>query len=443
MSSQPRPDDARGTTDLRRSAILLILSSLNLVGGFLMQWYILARLGAGIQTDALFAGLALPQALLAIIASSFMNVLVPLLSGEDDRRFRRDAWGFAAVTLSLFTALALLLALLAPWWVPIVAPGLKSEGRVLTIHLARVQLIAMVCTSMAGVLWAVQRARRNFVWAECAPLVGTIVAWLLLVPSLPRWGVYAAAWIQVLRIGLHAALLVPGLGAFPGFAGVSETIREAWRRLKPLMLGTAYYRTEPLVDRALSSLAPPGDLSLYYLSQQVCQAMLQVANNALVSPLVPVLAEHAKQRRWPSFRSALRRGLLVVGGVALAGYLTLVLGGRLALAVLPLPPEAAFPRAWWLVAGLGGVLVGGPVIDALRSAFYATGNTAAPVRVDVSVFTLGLAMKVAGFLLLGVWGMALAASTQSLIGTLSLRHVLSRFLRRQVVPPSSDAVVPA
>ena len=80
---------------IRLSAILVVLAGLNLGGGFLMHGYVLARLGAGVETDALFAGMALPQVVLAIIASSFMHVVVPLLAGSEDHQFRRDAWAFA------------------------------------------------------------------------------------------------------------------------------------------------------------------------------------------------------------------------------------------------------------------------------------------------------------------------------------------------------------
>jgi putative peptidoglycan lipid II flippase len=419
----------RSLPEFRSSALLALLSTSNLVGGFLLQWYILATLGPGTETDALFAGLAVPQALLAIVASSFMHVIVPLLAGEDDLRLRKSAWGFASLTLVTFVLLAAALAAGAPWWVPLVAPGLRGTARTLTIHLARVQLVGMVCTSMAGVLWAVLRAQRRFLWAECAPLLSTMAAWPLLILTLPRWGIDAAAWVQVVRMGLHAVLLLPGLGTFPGFSGWYSTLPAAWQRLRPLMLGTAYYRTEPLVDRALSSLAPAGDLSLFYLCQQAGASAVQVANSAFVAPLVPGLAGHAKAGRWSAFAGTARRGTLAVLCLSAAGFVSILLVGRSAIVLTGSPPDALLFRAWWLVLGLAGVFVAAPLAECLRAAFYATGNTATPVRVDATVFTAGLALKVVGFAVFGIWGLALAASTQALLAALSLRYTLWRFIR--------------
>ena len=131
--------------------------------------------------------------MLAIIASSFMHVVVPLLAGSGDHEFRRDAWGFAATTLAVFAPIAIVLAVLAPLWTPLVAPGLPAPGRPLLIEIARIQLIGMVCTALVGVLWAVHRAKHHFIWAESAPVVSTILAWAFLLVMLPRWGVHAAA----------------------------------------------------------------------------------------------------------------------------------------------------------------------------------------------------------------------------------------------------------
>ena len=80
----------------------------------------------------------------------------------------------------------------------------------------------MVCTALVGVLWACI-APAPFIWAESAPVVSTILAWAFLLVMLPRLGVHAAAWAQVLRIGVNVALLAPGLGRFPAS-------RAAWRR---------------------------------------------------------------------------------------------------------------------------------------------------------------------------------------------------------------------
>lgn len=404
----------------------------NLAGGLAMQWYIIAVLGAGHETDALFASLALPQALLATFASSSIAVLVPLLAGTDETAFRRTAWTFTGVTLGAFCGFAIALAAAVNWWVPLLAPGLADDAATLAIQLAPVQLLAMALMALAGVLGAIQRARHHFVWTEASPLISTVIAAGVLWFSLERYGIHAAAWVQVLRVGLHALLLAPGLGAFQGFTRDAETLSTAWQRLRPLVVGTVWFRIEPLFDRGISSLAPAGELSLFYLCQQFSMAVLQLANNALIAPLTPLLARHARTGDLAAFSRDRREGLRKVAVLATIAYLG-VIGAILMLGaaeLLGLGRTATTRRAVWVLVGLAGVFVAGPIFEGHRSALYASGDTARPVRAEAVVFTIGMAAKAAGFWAFGIVGLAAASSLQAAMGEASMRWLVRRFERR-------------
>ena len=57
---------------LRLLLSLGVLSSLNLLFALLAQWYVVVILGAGSATDALLAGMAVPQLVLAVFSGSFV-----------------------------------------------------------------------------------------------------------------------------------------------------------------------------------------------------------------------------------------------------------------------------------------------------------------------------------------------------------------------------------
>ncbi|MEJ7619099.1 MAG: lipid II flippase MurJ, partial [Pyrinomonadaceae bacterium] len=174
----------------------------------------------------------------------------------------------------------------------------------MTIKLTRIQLIGMIFTSAVSVLWSIYHARQKFVWTELSALIANASALLFLALALGRFGIAAAAWAMVLRMGLQLAWLLPGLGWRPrGRArgqGVfkSPTMISAWQRLRPLLLGTAYYKTDPLVDRFLTSMSPAGDLSLLYMGQQLYGVVNVIVDKALSAPMVPLLAMQAQINDW-------------------------------------------------------------------------------------------------------------------------------------------------
>jgi len=240
---------------MKQTVQLGALSAANIGIAFLFQWYVITQLGPGIETDALFAGMTLPQLVLLVISGSLMHVLVPLLAGEEEDRLCHDAWGFLVLVGGLFSLLATILYMTAPWWVPLTVPGFGDAGQALTVELTRIQLIGMVFAAINGVQWAAYHARQQFVWAEFTPILASAFALLLLVWALPRFGVIAAAWISTLRMGLQTLLLAPGMGRPVRPDLKSVAIQKAWKRIKPLLLGTAYYKTDPLIDRFLLSTA--------------------------------------------------------------------------------------------------------------------------------------------------------------------------------------------
>lgn len=389
------------------------LSATNIGIAFLLQWYVFVQLGPGVETDALFAGMTIPQLVLAIISASLMHVLVPLLSGESEDRRRKDAWGFLALIGGLFGLLAILLYVAAPWWVPFTVPGFDEAGRSLTVELARIQLIGMVFAAINGVQWAVYHARQQFLWAESTPILASATAFLLLIWALPRFGVIAAAWINTLNMGAQTLLLAPGMGRPVRPDLKSTTIREAWQRIKPLLLGTAYYKTDPLVDRFLLSMAGSGSLSLYYLAQQIYGAASQVFNKAIAAPLVPVLSILHKAGDKAGFRRTYHRKLLQVGAVSLTGLLILGLFGQAALDLLighGSVSASNVAELWWIMIWLGGMFIGGAVGQICSSSFYACGDTLTPTRMSMFTYTIYIPIKVVVFNFWGVVGLAIVTS---------------------------------
>lgn len=399
---------------MKQTLQLGVLSALNIGITFLFQWYVLTRLGPGMETDALFAGMTVPQLVLAVISASLMHVLVPILAGEDPVRLMNDAWSLLILVAGFFGALFVILYAGAPWWVPLTVPGFDAAGVALTVGLTRIQAVAMVLVGINGVQWATYHARQRFLWVEFVPILAGGGGLLFLVWALPLYGIKAAAWATVLRMGAETLLLAPGMrgrAIRPDLR--SPSIRQAWQRIKPLLLGTAYYKTDPLVDRFLLSMTGSGNLSLYYLAQQIYGAAGQVLNKAVTAPLVPVLSMCHKDGGRATFRRTYRRFLTGLAGFCILGLVVLALVGRPLLGLLVgygnISAENV-SRLWWIMLWLGGMFAGGVLGQISSSSFYARGNTVTPTRISMVSYTAYLPAKVIAFYIWGVAGLAVATS---------------------------------
>lgn len=422
--------------DLRRPRFMqtLALSALTAGGlgvAFLAQWYTVFVLGPGRATDALFAASTLPQLVVAVVTGSLMHVLVPLFAGEGLARARGDAWFVLSVVSGVFTSIAVAAALSAQWWAPLLAPGFDPASRLLLIQLTRVQLIGMVFTGASGVLWAYCNSRDLFIRVAATQLFAAVLSLAVLWMLLPRYGVRVAAWLAVARTVLQFVLLIPTAGR-PQIAGSRQLLREVFARLRPLLGGAAYYRTDVVIDRILSSLAAAGVLSLLSLAQQLYAALTQIINGAFASPLVPRLASAHKRGDDAGFRRVLIRGLVEVG--ALSGLVIIAVAtlGRPLLGLIVGRGGVTRENIGTLypvLLALSGAFAAGALGQIVSSSFYARGDTSTPTRVGVFWFTVFMPVKILSFVRFGIMGLAISSSLFVMSSLTTQMVILRRRLR--------------
>lgn len=395
----------------------------------LMPWYVVTRLGIGVETDAFFASGALPQLIFLVASFSLTQVLVPLLATEDEQTFRRDAWAFFLSVTGLFALLGTVLFVLAGLWVPLLVPGFSDEAKQLTISLSRIQLLGMVGNASVTVLWSVYYARQKFIWAELSPVFANILSLLFLFWTLPQYGIAAAAWATVLNLGLKLAFLTPILGRWQAPQWDSYAMREAWRRVKPFLLGQTYSKSDPLVDRFLTSMSIAGNLSLLYIGQQIYSAITLVITKAISAPTVPRLALAAKSGNWINFRRTYRQRLVWMVGLAVAAFVILLFFGEPLLHLLIGHGGITAQNVrmlWWIMLALTGLLLGGTAGQVTSVAFYAMGDTKTPTMLFVWTFTIYVPIKVLVFLHYGLLGLAVATSAHLIVNFLLQLAVLEK-----------------
>jgi putative peptidoglycan lipid II flippase len=420
---------------MRLKLSLGAVAAANLLAALAFQWVILTTLGVGGTTDALFAGMAIPQLVLSVVSGSLVSVLIPVLAGEPEEALRETAWGSFLLVSGAAAVLATLLFVAAPVWVGWLFPGFRSRDLGLAVSLTRIQLPGMVFSAALAVPLAAWNARSRFLWPEVAPLLATLVCLLPLPALLARSGVTAAAWLSTGKSLLFLLLVLPGLGAFRRPVRRSEAQREIGRRLLPLLGGSAYYKSDTLVDRALSSLAPPGELSILYLGQQLWNAASQVLTVGIGRPLVPALSTQAKQGRWSEFRGTLLRHLRPMLLLVLLGAAAFAAVGRPILALLighGGVTSANVDLLWRVMLVLTVAFAAGCLGQLTSQAFYALGDTRTPTRLGILTFTVYVPLKFVAFRAFGIYGLAASTGLFVLVNVALQYVLLSRRLRRRI-----------
>ena len=386
---------------------------INLALQFLFQWYIIISFGAGAATDVFFGAMAIPQFILLVLSSSLTMVLIPIIAKHSGNEFSNEAWNYFQGVGALFGAIAILLLVTAQWWAFWILPGFKGANAQLAVDLVRIQLIAMVFSALLSVLWAIHSAKENFLLIEITSIIANIIAFAVLFFAIKAMNIYCVAWISAARILLQVLLLMKILGPYrkPAFTSPSNIL--VWKKLKPLIAGNIYYKTDMLVDRYLVSAGTPGQLTLLNLAQQLYGVGNTILSKIFVNTMMPGLSKTVASGDHKKYDQLLAKRLLLSFLCTAIIFMGIIFLGKWILVNIfsfkNFDIQSIY-SLWRLLILLVGYWICGLAGSVTSGAFYAKGDTVTPTKIGAVVFTLYVPIKIFCYFKYGITGLAISIS---------------------------------
>jgi putative peptidoglycan lipid II flippase len=409
-------------SDVRLSLRLSGVTALQIFASFCIQWLVIEDIGVGTQLDALYAGVTLPQIVIAVAVDTFSFALLPLLASRREEELREQGWQLLLAVAIIFSGISALLALATPVLIPLIVPGFSEAQKLLAIRLAEIQVWGIVGSAVYAHLTVLYQVRNRFLWPAAAMLLCSISGLALLGWKLPKYGVTLAAWVQVLTMIVPALMLLQVLGRPTKLRLDMKMVKQVWRQMRPIMVGSAYYRSGVLADRWLGSFLTPGSIVILDFVQRTYLAAARVMNQAIVTPIVPQMARLASNQDWDGLRALHRRKLkeiLLINAVMVAGIVALRIwssnvgfASRMDIANVS---HRTIHDAIVVFVSMSGLLLCSSLNHSFTMTYYAQGNTVTPTKIWSLTWTLGLGGKIVGFFLGGLTGIAVSISLQSMV----------------------------
>ncbi|MGD0729786.1 MAG: lipid II flippase MurJ [Terracidiphilus sp.] len=422
---------------------------LSRVIGLVRVKYIVWLFGKGLEADALNGAFVLPDMISYFLVGGAASItFVTILT-----RYRaegREAEGQRSLSVILTTMYlvlggALVLAeLIAPWYIHWWFPGFGAEKAALCVHLTRILLPAQLCFFAGGVFGAVLLVRKQFSVQAVTPLIyglGTIAGGVLLVGRLgvsslaigtvagAFLGPFLLNWFYARREGVHYR---------PILDWHDEGLR-AWVRLSlPLMAGVSLVTADSWIIAHFASNTT-GAVSLMSYAKQIFTAPMAVLAQAAGAASMPFFASLWSQQRRFEFATQVADsvsrvaalGLLAASGMMALGRPAIDLvftGGRFSSA------DARECALYFAIFSASMFLWSAQAIYA--RAFYAAGNTLAPMAAGTVVTLISLPIYSSLYHGFGAIGLAVASDLGIALQTLTIAVLLHQ--RRMVSLASLD-----
>ena len=421
------------------SLVLTVAALASRLLGWIRLLVIGSQFGASRELDAYFAAFRIPDAIFQlVVAGALSAALIPVFSSYRARGQEAEAWRLASSVINLvmiaLSVLSLVMAILAPLFVPLVAPGFDEETTELTIRLTRIMLISPVLIGMGAVVTGILNSYQQFTVPSIAPLLynlAIIGAAIFLAP---------VVGVEGLAIGVALGSLAHLLVQLPNLARVGRRYRlrielshpgvrrVAWL-MGPRMLGLASGQVNFFVSTALASGLAAGSLAAYNYAFLLSQLPVGIIGVSVAVALFPTLSQDAALGRIGEIRRQVANAVRVL--VFVAAPLTAI------MVVLREPLTSVFYQyglfskaateltaitLLYFAIGLGGHIV----VHVLTRAFYAMQDTRTPVTWAIVAVAVNVPLMVWLVGPMGVAGLALALSISAVLEVIGLLWSLRR-----------------
>ncbi len=431
-----------------------------------------SRIRPGDVLDSYYVAFRLPDFLfniliLGALSSAFIPVFIELWhkareEGEEPRR----AWHLVNNLMTVFfvtlTVLAGLGILVAPFIVPIFAPGFHGVKLHDSVVLTRIMLLSILFFGASNIISSVLNSLKRFFAFAFAPVfynVGIIIGIVFFYPVI---GYSGLGWGVVIGAFLHLCVQLPsvrGLGyRFRwDFSVKQQAVRRVFRMMIPRTLGLGAVQLDQTVSTMIASTLTAGSVSIFALATNLASVPISLFGISLAIASFPVFSEYLAAKEHDrfvfEFSKVFRRVLYFTVPLSV---LFLLLRAHIVRVVL-----GAGLFDWndtYLTAQALGFLslslFAQGLIPMLARSFYAMQDTATPVKISL----IAVVMNIVGGLTLGprmgVEGLALSfsiASTAQMLlllimlrvrlGSLDDERILSSTLKIILASAAMAAVV--
>jgi len=384
---------SRADMFFRVTVVLVFLTLLSRLIGFLRQVLMAGQFGLGWELDAYVFAFQIPSILFMILPGAANAIVIPVLKGMMGDRLQpeRDRLFHQVMTL---TGLALLVLTAAGMiWaqdiIRLLAPDFSPEKQALTGELLAIMMPSAFFIGIISVHTAFLNAHDEFV----TPSVGPILNGLIVIASIyllaPFMGIRGIAWGTMAGFAVFALSLVSPmvkrnytfrwnlrLAGDPVIKGMGE-------RFVPILIGMLVTQLYFLAEKILAGGLGDQKLSALWLAFSMVQLPIAIFAGALAVPLFPLLSEYVKKQNIDGMKQVMARGFLYQYHVLLPATVGLILlaepfvrafyghGSKFAA-------EDAALTAWAVIFYTVG-MVGWAGRDLLTRASYAMENTKTPV----------------------------------------------------------------
>jgi putative peptidoglycan lipid II flippase len=305
------------SVNTRIFAVILTVGGLTVlvkVAAAIKELIVAYQFGTSDALDAFLIAYLLPGFAVTLIAGSLQAALMPTYIQVREHQGHKAAQGLLSSVIVWSTGLligaSVILALIAPYILPLVASGFSPEKLALTTSLYYALLPCLIFSGLAITWSGILNAQDRFALAAAVPIVTPVIIVVMLLILSKHLGIYALVVGTVAGLLLEAALLAWWLGrqgilVLPRWGGVTPAVRQVWKQYVPMIAGSFLMGSTSLVEQSMAAMLGSGSVSALAYGSKVTTLLLGIGSVAVSTAVLPHFSRMVARREWNSVRHTL------------------------------------------------------------------------------------------------------------------------------------------
>lgn len=425
-------------TSLTVTVILLVSYFI----AFLREATIASYWGVSADVDAYTVAITIPINLFSIITLSIQSIVIPVYSDQLYNRGKSNSDRYISLLLNTIIVIALglivIFEFLASPIAYLFAPGLSPSSHQLVVSLMRLTLPTILFSLVVYVFTGILNVHKSFIWPAISIYILNLSVIVLIVILHSLMGIASACLGQVIGVMLQFLFLFCFARKHFKYEFVfnlkDEAIIETGKKVMPVMWSTCLSEINSIVNRAIASLLFVGAIASIGYATKINSVLMSFFTSAIATVVYPLYAESGAKRDIKQLNSRVN--------LTLSAYTLFLI--PLMICVICLKRElvgVAFARGAFdinavdITQSILGCYAPGILFLAFRETltkvFYSVKDMSTPAKNATYGIVLNILLSVTLPFILGVEGLAIAASVSAAF--ISIRLVLLLLKKHQEI----------
>jgi len=321
-----------------RAALIIGLLTLVTRAGTIVKELAVARtFGRSDAMDAFLIAFLLPSFFVTLVMGAAGSALVPVFVATRQNKGLQAAENLLSsvivITVAALSALALLMCILAPFYLPYMAHAFSPEKLRLTRELLYLLAPWLIFNGVGQLVTTVLNAGEKFALPALVPLVTPLAIIACITFAAEKLGAFALVAGSLSGSALEAALLVRllrdhGVRLRLRWGGLDSSLRMVLLQYAPLLAGAFLMASVAVVDQSMAAMLPAGSVSALGYANRIVSGVAAMGATALSAATLPYFSKMAAAGDWAGCRHTLKRYVVLITGTTVPFTLLLIAFSR-------------------------------------------------------------------------------------------------------------------